>query len=237
MSEYGQQLDETPIQEYVEQEATPLSIRDMERNNIEKALNKYNGNRKKAAEELEISERTLYRKIKEFGISTMMLLLILTSSLTMLTSCSVSYKFTGTSLNYDKVKSISVDKFPIRSSYVWAPMESMFYNTLVDEYAKKTKLTVLKRGGDLQVSGEIVEYSQTNKSVAADGYSAQTQLKITVNVRFVNNSNHSEDFEQRFSATADYDSTQQLAQVQDALVQEIINEIVDQIFNATVANW
>jgi len=166
-----------------------------------------------------------------------MLLFILTSSLTLFTSCSVSYKFTGTSLNYDKVKSISVDKFPIRSSYVWAPMESMFYNTLVDEYAKKTKLTVLKRGGDLQVSGEIVEYSQTNKSVAADGYSAQTQLKITVNVRFVNNSNHSEDFEQRFSATADYDSSQQLAQVQDALVQEIINEIVDQIFNATVANW
>ncbi len=237
MSEYGQQISDTPIQEYAEQEVTPLSIRDMEHSNIEKALNKYNGNRKKAAEELGISERTLYRKIKEFGMNIMILLLVCSVSLPLLTSCSVSYKFTGTSLNYDKVKSISVDKFPIRSSYVWAPMESMFYNTLVDEYSKKTKLSVIKRGGDLQVSGEIVEYSQTNKSVAADGYSAQTQLKVTVNVRFVNNSNHSEDFEQRFSSTADYDSSQQLTQVQEMLVQEIINEIVDQIFNATVANW
>ena len=232
MTEFRKPDEAAPIQEYMEQDE-PLSIPDMERSNIEKALSKYNGNRKKAAQELEISERTLYRKIKQFGISALMLLCVCT----LCVSCTISYKFTGTSLNYDKVKTISVDNFPLRSSYVWAPMESMFYNTLVDAYSRKTKLKVLKRNGDLQVSGEIIEYSQTNKSVAADGYSAQTQLKVTVNVRFVNNSNHSEDFEQKFSATADYDSSQQLSAVQETLVQEIIDDIVDQIFNATVANW
>jgi len=154
-----------------------------------------------------------------------------------LVSCIPSYKFTGTSIDYNTVKTISVSKFPIRSSYVWAPMESMFYNSISDAYAQKTKLSVTKRNGDLQVDGEIVEYSQTNKSIAADGYSAQTQLKITVNVRFVNTKNHKEDFEQRFSATADYDSKQSLASVQETLVQEMIDDIVDQIFNATVANW
>lgn len=153
------------------------------------------------------------------------------------TACTISYKFTGSSINYDKVKTISIDKFPVRSAYVWAPMEAMFYNDITDAYARKTKLKVLKRGGDLQLSGEIVEYSQTNKSVAADGYSAQTQLKITVNVRFVNNSNHEEDFEQKFSASADYDSRMQLAAVQDELVTQIFKDIIDQIFNATVANW
>ena len=167
---------------------------------------------------------------------------IIISSLTLLlvgvlTACSISYKFTGTSIDYTKTKTISLDKFPIRANYVWSPMESMFYNTLSDAFAQKTKLKVLKRGGDLQLSGEIVEYSQTNKSISSDGYSAQVQLKITVNVRFVNNNKHEEDFEQRFSATADYDSTQQLAAVQEQLVQEMIDDIVDQIFNATVANW
>lgn len=154
-----------------------------------------------------------------------------------MTACSVSYKFNGTSINYDVVKTVSLDKFPIRANYVWSPMESMFYNSISDAFAQKTKLKVLKRNGDLQLSGEIVEYSQTNKSVSADGYSAQTQLKMTVNVRFVNQTNHNEDFEQRFSATTNYDSSQQLASVQEALVQEMIDDIVDQIFNATVANW
>lgn len=154
-----------------------------------------------------------------------------------LAACTVSYKFTGTSINYDKVKTVSLDKFPIRANYVWSPMESMFYNSLTDAFAQKTKLKVLKRNGDLQLSGEIVEYSQTNKSIAADGYSAQTQLKMTVNVRYVNTTNHNEDFEQRFSATTNYDSSQQLVNVQEALVEEMIKDIVDQIFNATVANW
>lgn len=163
--------------------------------------------------------------------------IILSLLVCVLSACTISYKFTGTSIDYTKTKSISLDKFPIRANYVWSPMESMFYNSLSDAFARKTKLKVLKRGGDLQLAGEIVEYSQTNKSVSSDGYSAQVQLKITVNVRFVNNVKHEEDFEQRFSATADYDSSQQLATVQEKLVQEMIDDIVDQIFNATVANW
>lgn len=153
-------------------------------------------------------------------------------------ACTISYGFTSIGgLDYSKVKTVSFDKFPIRSSYVWAPMEAMFYNTMVKEFSSKTKLKVQKRNGDLDLQGEIVEYSQTNKSVAADGFSAQTQLKITVNVRYTNNTKHEDDFEQRFSATTVYDSSQSLASVQEELVQEMIDDIIDQIFNATVANW
>lgn len=155
----------------------------------------------------------------------------------MLSACSISYSFNGSSIDYNKVKTISIDKFPIRCAYVWAPMESMFYNSLNDEYANKTKLSVLKKNGDLQLSGEITEYSQLNKSISSEGYSAQTQLKMTVNVRYVNTTNRTEDFEKTFSATAEYDSSQQLSAVQEELVQQIIDDIVDQIFNATVANW
>ena len=162
---------------------------------------------------------------------------ILLSLCTIFIACSISYSFNGSSINYNEVKTINIDKFPIRSAYVWAPMEAMFYNTLTDAYGNKTKLQIVKRNGDLQVSGEITEYSQLNKSVSSDGYSSQTQLKITVNVRFVNTKNHSQDFEKQFAATSEYDSSRQLTDVQEELVQQIIDDIVDQIFNATVANW
>lgn len=154
------------------------------------------------------------------------------------TACTISYGFTSIGgLDYNKIKTISIDKFPLRSTYVWAPMEAMFYNSLVSEFSSKTKLKVQKRNGDLDLQGEIVEYSQTNKSVAADGYSAQTQLKLTVNVRYTNNVKQEDSFEQRFSSTTVYDSSQSLASVQEQLVQEMIDDIIDQILNATVANW
>lgn len=163
--------------------------------------------------------------------------LCLAFALISLIACKIEYSFNGASINYNEVKSISLTKFPIRCAYVWAPMEGMFYNSLSDAYAKKTKLKVLKKNGDLQLAGEITEYSQTNKSISSDGFSAQTQLKMTVNVRFKNASKPSADFEKTFSAVTQYDSKQQLNAVQEQLVQEMIDDIVGQIYNATVADW
>ena len=56
--------------EYHEVDSLPqtMTLQDMEREMIKKTLEKYRGKRKPAAKELKISERTLYRKIKEYGI-------------------------------------------------------------------------------------------------------------------------------------------------------------------------
>lgn len=154
-----------------------------------------------------------------------------------LTACSVSYKFNGASINYDETKTIQIADFPIRSSYVWGPMASIFNNQLKDTYANHTRLIQVKRNGDLKVEGEITQYSQRNKSVNSEGVSAQTELSITVNVRFTNNKNHKEDFERQFTATQSYESTRSLNSVQEELVTQMVKDITDQIFNATVANW
>lgn len=172
-------------------------------------------------------------KIKRLNIIS-----VLAVSLCLLAACTVSYKFNGSSINYDKVTTISFENFPNRSAaFVWGPMESMFNTALQDKYMQQTRLKQVRQNGDLQLSGEITNYDAYNKGVGSDGYSTMAELKMTVNVRFVNNTNHAEDFEQQFSASREYNSTQQLSAVQEDLVNQMIDEIVEQIFNATVANW
>lgn len=164
-------------------------------------------------------------------------ILITFCSLLFQTSCTVSYKFNGASIDYTKTKTIQIDNFPIRSAYVWAPMQAIFQNKITDLYASQTKLKQVKRGGDLILAGEITGFDQYNKAISAEGYSSQVQLKMTVNVRFTNNAKHDEDFERQFSATTEYDSSLQLINVQEELVTQMVKDIADQIFNATVANW
>ena len=171
------------------------------------------------------------------SINKLIRLALLTTLAVIVASCSVSYKFNGASIDYTKTKTIQINEFPIRSSYVWGPMGPMFNNQLKDQYANHTKLTQVKRNGDLKLEGEITRYEQRNKSVSAEGHSAQVELSMTVNVRFTNNVNHNEDFEQQFTAQASYDSTQSLNSVQEELVTQMVKDICDQIFNATVANW
>lgn len=152
-------------------------------------------------------------------------------------SCSVSYKFNGASIDYTKTKTIQIADFPIRASYVWGPMGPIFNNELKDIFANHTKLIQVKRNGDLKIEGEITQYTQRNKGISSEGYSSQVELAMTVNVRFTNNVKHSEDFEKQFTATAVYESTQSLNSVQEELVNQMVKEITEQIFNATVANW
>lgn len=58
----------------------------------------------------------------------------------LLASCSISYKFNGASIDYTKTKTIQIAQFPIRSAYVWAPMQAIFNNELTDVFARQTKL-------------------------------------------------------------------------------------------------
>lgn len=155
----------------------------------------------------------------------------------MLHSCSVSYKFNGASIDYSKTKTIQISDFPIRSAYVYAPMASTFNTELRDIFGSQTRLSQVRRDGDLKIEGEITQYQQRNKSVSADGYSAQVELTMTVNVRFTNTKNHNEDFERQFTSTASYPSTQSLNSVQDELISQMSTDLCKQIFNATVANW
>ena len=210
-----------------------LNIEKMSKEYLERALERNNGNRKKAADELGISDRTLYRWLRQFGIAIVAMIVMITS----FTACQVSYKFNGASIDYTKTKTIQIADFPIRASYVWGPMASIFNNQLKDQFANHTKLIQVKRNGDLKIEGEITRYDQRNKSVSSEGYSSQTELSMTVNVRFTNNTNHAEDFEQQFTATSTYENTQTLNSVQEELVTQMVKEITDQIFNATVANW
>ena len=113
----------------------------------------------------------------------------------------------------------------------------MFNNELKDIFVSHTKLTQVKRNGDLVLSGEITQYQQRNKSVSSEGHSSQVELSMTVNVRFTNNVKHDEDFEKQFTASQTYDSSLSLNAVQQELVEQMVKDITEQIFNATVANW
>jgi outer membrane lipopolysaccharide assembly protein LptE/RlpB len=164
--------------------------------------------------------------------------LALLSLLILMSSCKIGYKFNGSSIDYTKIKTISIATFPIKSDYVYAPLATKFNDDLKDIFIRQTRLSLVPRNGDLNIEGEITGYQQLNKTVKADGYASETELRITVVVRFVNNKDHSQDLnDQQFTAFRNYNSSLMLTAVQDQLIAEMTKEITEQIFNATVANW
>ena len=152
-------------------------------------------------------------------------------------ACSISYKFNGASIDYTKVKTIMISDFTNQASYVNPTLAPEFTEELKDIYIRQTRLEQVTSNGDLALEGEVTGYDFTPMAVKEDALASQTRLTITVRVRYMNNTNPDEDFEQSFSAYREFDSNLMLQQVESSLCAEIIEEIVDQVYNATVANW
>lgn len=155
----------------------------------------------------------------------------------MLNGCVISYKFNGASIDYTKTKSIAIADFPNVAALVYAPLSSELSDGIRDLFQRQTRLEVHRRGGDLELEGEIVDYQLTPMAVSADSYAAETKLTIKVRVRFTNNVNPEESFEKTYSAYQIFDASQMLNDVQEELCNTMIQEIAEQIYNDTVAKW
>ena len=155
-----------------------------------------------------------------------------------LQGCAISFKMNGANIDYSTTHSISVADFPNNAALVYPPLSNDLSEGIRDLYQRQTRLQVLRKGGDLELEGEITGYTLTPMSIsAADSYSAETKLTMTVRVRFINNVAPEESFEKTYTAYQTFDSSRMLTDVQDELCTTMIKEIAESIYNDTVAKW
>ena len=155
---------------------------------------------------------------------------------TILPSCKVGYSFSGASISPD-VKTFSVKYFAKTASLGPASLSQKFTEKLKDKFISQTSLSNADKNADLTFEGAISGYSITPIAIQANEIAAQNRLTITVNVKFTNLKDEKMNFETNFSRYKDYNSTLNLASIEDALISDINDQLVDDIFNKAVINW
>ena len=154
----------------------------------------------------------------------------------LVSACGI-YSFSGTSIQND-VETVAIDFFEYRAEKVNPSLSSDLTEALRTRFRRMTRLEQVEQDGDLEISGEITGYDVRPASVSADEIATQNRLTISVRVNFTNRKYPEDDFEGKsFSAYADYDSNNSLDAVESSLCSEIIDKLIEDIFNATVAQW
>ena len=146
------------------------------------------------------------------------------------------YSFSGTSIQED-VKTICIENVENRAMKVNPSLANNLFEALCDKYKKLTKLEQVEDGGDLFVLATIESYQVSATAVTADEYAAMSRLTVTVKVKFTNEKHPEDNFEKSFAAYEDYNSENSLDAVESTLCETIVEKLVEDIFNATVANW
>ena len=147
------------------------------------------------------------------------------------------YSFSGTSIKAD-VKTVTINYFEYKALKVNPTLSNDLTEALKDQFKKLTKLEQVEMDGDLEITGEVTGYEVRAAAVTADEVAAQNRLTVTVKVSFTNRKYPEDDFNGKsFSAYSDYDSTNSLDAVEATLCEEIVKKLIEDIFNACVAQW
>ncbi len=165
---------------------------------------------------------------------------LLVLACTFIAGCfSVKYSFTGASIPPD-AKTVSIAYFPNNAPTVAPILSATLTDGLKDKFARQTKLQQVSDGtGDLNFQGEIIGYAMTPDAVSAgDDMASRYRLTITVRVTYINVLEPQWNFTNKtFTAFDTFPSSQDLATAEGTLIPDIVDMLVNDIFNASVANW
>ncbi|AYQ36234.1 hypothetical protein DTQ70_08940 [Runella sp. SP2] len=146
------------------------------------------------------------------------------------------YSFRGTTLSPD-IKSVTITNFTMGTAGGPANMALQFNEKMKEYYQRNTSLALLPLNGDLQLEGSITAYEVTPAAPTANDQAALNRLTITIQVKFTNNKDEEKNFDQSFSFFKDFPQSQTLSQVESRLVPQILDQIVQDIFNKSAGDW
>ena len=162
--------------------------------------------------------------------------LILTILLSIaLTSCGI-YSFTGASIPIE-AKTISVDYFSNKAATVQPSLSQVFTERLKDIFLEQTNLSLSENESDLSFSGYISKYKIKPMAIKANETAGKNRLTIAVKVTYNNSLDSENNFEHTFSRYGDFNSAQNISDIENTLIEEITNELAEDVFNKAFVNW
>lgn len=182
------------------------------------------------------------QKINTMKLRFLFTLLILPTSF-FLQSCGVSvgYSMSGSTTN---AKTITITEFYNNAELGPANMAQVLSNELKNYFVQNSNLSVVQEEGELILEGEITDFRLTPIAPTATGdpneitTASSTRLTITVRASYINTLDEKMSFKDKsFSFYKDFDNDVNLSDVEEQYTREIFDRIINDIFNASVANW
>ena len=158
-------------------------------------------------------------------------------TVSLFSSCTMKYSFSGASISPDS-KTFSVGYFQNLAPLVVPSLSNTFTEALKDRFLTQTRLDYVRSNGDLSFEGQIIGYSIDPVAITGNDKASQNRLTITVRVKFTNKQNPELGFDYKeFKQFKDFPSSVSVVSVQNDLIKDVTNQLIDAIFNASVANW
>lgn len=165
-----------------------------------------------------------------------MKLKLLTYSICLSFLLSGCYSFTGT--NFDpNIKTYYVEPFRNNASNAIPALEQTVTENFKEKIRTESRLLFADTNPDIEFKGTVVDYRISSEAPAPGEFTALNRLTIVVAVEYINNFDEEKGWKKNFSHFVNFDSSEDITSIQDDLVAEILDQILEDIFNKAFTDW
>jgi hypothetical protein len=162
------------------------------------------------------------------------LLLLLPFILFLFSGCGI-YSFSGAHI---EGKSIFIHQLENKALNVVPSLASKLTEKLRSRILSQTGLAPVTRDdADYDMTGAITTYAVSVTAATGVQVASRNRLTVSVQITFKNRLNEKANFSQTFTRFADFDASQILQNVENALMEDIGTQLADDIFNKAFVNW
>lgn len=146
------------------------------------------------------------------------------------------YSFSGASIP-PEAKTFTILQIENNAPIVAPVLSQVMSDRMRDKFLAETGLALVDADGDLVFEGVITEYTVAPAAATSNETTALSRLTIGVRFSFSSRIDPDDDWEQMFRRYADYDAAQDLQAVEDQLIDDIVRQLIDDVFNKAFVNW
>lgn len=133
--------------------------------------------------------------------------------------------------------SFYVEDFTLKVLNAPGELDEIFSETLRSKVRNESRLYYDDKSPDIEFAGVITKYLTTSEAPIEGRLSALNRLEINVKVTYTNNTDEDDTWVQNFSFFENYDGNVELSTVEDALIESILSQLTEDIFNKAFTNW
>jgi len=152
----------------------------------------------------------------------------------------IHYSFTGTT-PMPGVHTMSIQNFENNSGEGPSFLTNLVSEEFRSYFQRNSNLDLVPNTGDIEIEGQILSYNFSPASIQNDPVNGDiagaNRLTIRLQVRYRNNKDPKQDFEQSFSSYADFPQSQNISQISESSIRQITERMVQDVFNKSLANW
>ena len=163
--------------------------------------------------------------------------IVLSTAIILFSACgSNGYSFRGISIPAD-VETYYVGQFESNALNAPPTLATDVSESLKEKIRRESRLVLEETNPDVEFQGTVVDFRVTSEAPQPGEFSAINRLTIVTAVEYISHKKEDDGFRRNFTFFFDFPAEQDLASIQSEAIETILDQMMEDIFNAAFTNW